>query len=141
MKNLLIVAFLAIAVIALAQAFAPGAAYYAPATSTASCPLSDSPSAVAATCLVNTGIASTTGVYVTMDGGKTWQGPLSLPAGQAPVQSVFGRTGVVAAQQGDYNFSQVNGQITGKQMPSSQTCSFSDTVGATGGSITLSNCQ
>ena len=48
-------------------------------------------------------------------GANQWQ-PTTLPA--APVSSIFGRTGPVAAQSGDYSFAQISGTASASQLPS-----------------------
>jgi hypothetical protein len=49
----------------------------------------------------------------------TWSGTQWSPAapGSAPVSSVFGRTGAVTAQNGDYIFSQIGGALATAQLP------------------------
>ena len=47
-------------------------------------------------------------------GANQWE-PKALPA--APVTSAFGRTGAVAAQSGDYSFSQISGTAGASQLP------------------------
>ncbi|MGA2434790.1 MAG: hypothetical protein ABSG25_05835, partial [Bryobacteraceae bacterium] len=49
----------------------------------------------------------------------TWSGTQWSPtaSGSAPVLSVFGRTGAVTAQSGDYNFSQIGGAVATAQLP------------------------
>jgi hypothetical protein len=49
-------------------------------------------------------------------GDGTWATP------PAVVSSVFGRTGAIAAQTGDYNFSQIGGTIALNQFPPVQAC-------------------
>ena len=44
-----------------------------------------------------------------------WQGPRCR---QRPVTSIFGRTGPVAAQSGDYSFAQISGTASAAQLPS-----------------------
>ena len=47
-------------------------------------------------------------------GGTSWA-PQNLPA--PALNSVFGRTGDVTAQAGDYSFNQITGMVTGSQLP------------------------
>jgi hypothetical protein len=64
----------------------------------------------------------------TVTGGSKGQGTLNasglyvngvavITSAGAPVQSVFGRTGTILAQTGDYNFSQISGTIATTQIP------------------------
>jgi trimeric autotransporter adhesin len=46
--------------------------------------------------------------------GSSW-GPQTPPA--SPLSTVFGRTGAVTAQTGDYQFSQIGGTVSGSQLP------------------------
>lgn len=53
--------------------------------------------------------------FVQMQG----QSPVPLLPGLAPVSSVFGRTGAVSGQSGDYSFSQIGGTLAASQIDSS----------------------
>jgi hypothetical protein len=53
--------------------------------------------------------------YLGWNGGAGRWEPKSLPA--APVSSIFGRTGAVSAQSGDYSFAQIAGTLAASQLP------------------------
>jgi len=65
---------------------------------------------------------------------NTWT-QIAGGAGGGPLTSVFGRTGVVAAQTGDYTFSQVSGQAVAGQLPASVQY-YQSGAGAPAGSCT-----
>lgn len=67
--------------------------------------------------------------------------------GNSLVTSVFGRTGAVVAQTGDYTFQQIAGQVSVGQLPSTQICTFvltgtqQDGKGTTSGTATITACH
>jgi hypothetical protein len=60
-------------------------------------------------------VAPTTGQILGWDGTQWTAQTLSLTI---PVTNVFGRTGAVTAQTGDYSFSQISGSVSSAQLPS-----------------------
>jgi hypothetical protein len=59
----------------------------------------------------------------------TWDGVQWTPSASAGVTSMFGRTGAVAAQSGDYSFGQISGTVASGQLPAAS----GDLSGALGG--------
>jgi len=77
-----------------------------------------------ATYVTNNAVYYAGSQYISLIDGNQDQTPGSSPlswalllSGGGSVQSVFGRTGVVTAQSGDYNFSQIAGTILSTQLP------------------------
>jgi hypothetical protein len=60
-------------------------------------------------------VAPTTGQLLGWDGSQWTAQTLTLTM---PVTGVFGRTGAVAAQTGDYSFAQISGSVSSGQLPS-----------------------
>lgn len=62
-------------------------------------------------------VAPTTGQFLGWDGSQ-WTAQ-TVTSSSSPVTSIFGRTGAVTAQTGDYSFAQISGSISSSQLPSS----------------------
>jgi hypothetical protein len=60
-------------------------------------------------------VAPAAGQFLGWDGTQWTPQTLSLTS---PVTSVFGRTGAISAQTGDYSFAQLSGTVLGTQLPS-----------------------
>ena len=99
-------------------------------------------------------VTPSTGQFLEWDGAQWSPQTISLTI---PVTSIFGRTGAVTAQTGDYNFSQISGSLAASQLPQAggdlsgtissatvtriQSLAVSDATPATGQVLTWSGSQ
>jgi hypothetical protein len=96
---------------------------------------------IAALCLQSDGQLKQT------NNGAAYGDPTNFKTGGSAVTSVFGRTGAVAQQTGDYNFQQIAGQIVAGQLPATTTCTISisnfaqDGKGGASGTAVYSACH